>query len=155
MSEQMCDFNSDSMRCSRCGYLAESLPTYRVCHTLEEIARHYLHTASSNRIRVPPIRLGDAVSSALEYVGVTKERVSKAIGKDCGCKQKQDTLNLIGMSVSGAVNNAANKVINALLPNPYSDDEVASLANSLAKNPETNKGLLAPPPAENEPPAIG
>lgn len=155
VAEKMCEFDAATMRCVRCGYLAQGLPNYRVCRTLEEMARKYLSDVSANRISIPPLRIGDAVSAALSSVGVTKERVSQAIRKDCGCKQKQDTLNLIGMSITGAINSAANGVINAVLPNPFSDDDVAAVANSMASSPETNPGLVAPPPPSNPPPPVG
>jgi hypothetical protein len=37
--------------------------------------------------------LGDHVASALSAVGITKERVSKALGRPCGCKQRQQKMN--------------------------------------------------------------
>ena len=40
--------------------------------------------------------LGDMVASALSAVGITKERVSKAIGKPCGCAKRQEKLNELG-----------------------------------------------------------
>lgn len=40
--------------------------------------------------------LGDMVASALSAVGITKERVSKALGKDCGCAKRQAALNDLG-----------------------------------------------------------
>ena len=40
--------------------------------------------------------LGDMVASALSAVGITKERVSKAIGKPCGCAKRQEALNDLG-----------------------------------------------------------
>jgi hypothetical protein len=43
--------------------------------------------------------LGDMVSSALSAVGITKERVSAAIGRDCGCKGRQEALNAIGRRI--------------------------------------------------------
>lgn len=47
----------------------------------------------------PPPGLGDMVSSALSAVGITKERVSAAIGRDCGCKGRQEALNAIGRRI--------------------------------------------------------
>jgi hypothetical protein len=41
--------------------------------------------------------LGDMVAAGLSAVGITPERVSKALGvKDCGCKKRQQRLNDIG-----------------------------------------------------------
>jgi len=41
--------------------------------------------------------LGDMVAAGLSAVGITKERVSAALGvKDCGCTKRQQALNAIG-----------------------------------------------------------
>jgi hypothetical protein len=41
--------------------------------------------------------LGDMVAAGLSAVGITPERVSKALGvKDCGCKKRAEALNRIG-----------------------------------------------------------
>lgn len=40
--------------------------------------------------------LGDMVAAGLSAVGITKERVSKAIGKPCGCAKRQEKLNELG-----------------------------------------------------------
>lgn len=37
--------------------------------------------------------LGDHVASALSTVGITEERVSKALGRPCACKQRQQKMN--------------------------------------------------------------
>ena len=47
----------------------------------------------------PPARpgLGDMVSAGLSAIGITPERVSKALGvKDCGCKKRAEALNRLG-----------------------------------------------------------
>ena len=48
-----------------------------------------------------PRGLGDMVSSALSAVGITKERVSKAIGRPCGCGERQAALNSLGAKYLG------------------------------------------------------
>ena len=40
--------------------------------------------------------LGDMVADGLASVGITKDRVSKAIGRPCGCAKRQDKLNELG-----------------------------------------------------------
>jgi len=40
--------------------------------------------------------LGDRVASALAAIGITKERVSKALGRPCGCAKRQAKLNDLG-----------------------------------------------------------
>jgi hypothetical protein len=37
--------------------------------------------------------LGDVIHRALSSVGVTPERVSRWVGRECGCKERQDRLN--------------------------------------------------------------
>lgn len=39
---------------------------------------------------------GDQLATALEAVGVTKERVSAWLGKPCGCPERQAKLNRLG-----------------------------------------------------------
>jgi len=47
--------------------------------------------------QAPPVittpLLGDAISSALSAVGITEERVSKWLGKPCGCGARKEKLN--------------------------------------------------------------
>jgi len=40
--------------------------------------------------------LGDAVAAGLSAVGITPERVSKAIGRPCGCGKRKRALNRVG-----------------------------------------------------------
>jgi hypothetical protein len=40
--------------------------------------------------------LGDMVAAGLSAVGITKERVSKMLGKPCGCAKRQKMLNELG-----------------------------------------------------------
>lgn len=40
--------------------------------------------------------LGDMVAAGLSAMGITKERVSKAVGGDCGCSKRQEKLNDLG-----------------------------------------------------------
>lgn len=40
--------------------------------------------------------LGDMVASGLSAVGITKERVSQIVGRDCGCRKRQQALNELG-----------------------------------------------------------
>ena len=42
------------------------------------------------------VGLGDMVASGLSAVGITKERVSRVIGRPCGCGQRQQALNALG-----------------------------------------------------------
>lgn len=40
--------------------------------------------------------LGDYVAKGLSAIGITKERVSKVLGKPCGCGKRQQKLNELG-----------------------------------------------------------
>lgn len=40
--------------------------------------------------------LGDRVAAGLSAVGITKERVSALVGRDCGCQERQELLNHVG-----------------------------------------------------------
>lgn len=86
------------------------------------LGRHFLHLDKMYRPHVPeaaakndllellrqrfadasPPRpgLGDMVSAGLSAIGITPERVSKALGvKDCGCKKRQKQLNDLGRRI--------------------------------------------------------
>ena len=87
MEQKLCEFGPD-MTCRRCGAVAKSLPSFRVCEVLQRQL----------------IAVGDVVASALEKIGVTKalvERVTGTQGKPggCGCQQRQNTLNKVGYVV--------------------------------------------------------
>jgi hypothetical protein len=59
--------------------------------THDELAAH-----PGRRVEARP-GLGDMVSAGLSAIGITPERVSKALGvKDCGCRQRAEALNRIG-----------------------------------------------------------
>jgi len=67
--------NCSSGTCKRCGRACFSKDLYRNC-------------------RRPG--LGDRVAAALSALGITKERVSRAVGGDCGCQKRQEKLNRWG-----------------------------------------------------------
>lgn len=48
-----------------------------------------------------PRGLGDYVAAGLSAVGITKERVSAAIGRPCLCAERQAALNEIGRKYLG------------------------------------------------------
>ena len=43
--------------------------------------------------------LGDMVKAGLSAIGITEERVSKAIGRPCGCSKRAGKLNELGRKV--------------------------------------------------------
>lgn len=44
-------------------------------------------------VLAPTFKLGDMVEAALSKVGITKERVSSWLGKECNCAERQEKLN--------------------------------------------------------------
>lgn len=42
------------------------------------------------------MRLGDKVEAALKLVGVTEERVTRWVGRPCGCAVRKERLNQLG-----------------------------------------------------------
>jgi hypothetical protein len=55
------------------------------------IANYKLYYMEKNKSK----GLGDTVAKITKATGIKKvvEKVSKAVGKDCGCAKRQDTLN--------------------------------------------------------------
>ena len=84
-------------RCQERGYtLAEVRPCIVAQHddgtiTVDETHPSYPH---------PRKGWGDHVADGLAAVGITKERVSKLVGRDCGCAKRQAALNAIGHKVA-------------------------------------------------------
>lgn len=80
-----CDFTYDANCgvCSRCGF--------RLCNARPPIRRRC-------EVQLKP-GLGDMVASGLSAIGVTKARVSKLAGGDCGCSKRQEALNALGRKI--------------------------------------------------------
>lgn len=92
---------------SRCDGLPEMLCRYAAATNAEQIDGVWLHIDKGSEAATPERDalsryidhgpgLGDMVAAGLEKVGITKERVSKAIGKPCGCAKRQQALNELG-----------------------------------------------------------
>lgn len=137
----LCHFNTDTLRCQRCGFLVKSLPHYRHCQTIEEMARSHLDAWAHGRIKIPPLRLGSMIAAGLTTIGVTEDRVKKIIGKDCGCAARKSKLDAVGEGVTTAIQSVANRALDAVLPHPVTEADVAALAQSIASSPLTNQGL--------------
>jgi len=81
------------MRCRQRGY---TLDEVRPCIVMQD-GDHVIvdeNHAAYPRERKPG--LGDLVKTALSAVGITEERVSRAIGRPCGCSKRAEHLNEIG-----------------------------------------------------------
>jgi hypothetical protein len=83
------------IRCRQRGYTLDEVRACIVSQDGDEITVDETHPA------YPQARpgLGDMVSSALSAVGITKERVSAAIGRPCACGQRQQALNELGRKI--------------------------------------------------------
>jgi hypothetical protein len=79
-------------RCRQRGYTLEQVRPCIASQDGDQITVDETHPAYP---RAKP-GLGDMVAAGLAAVGITKERVSKAIGKPCGCAKRQERLNELG-----------------------------------------------------------
>ena len=62
--------------------------------------RHPAYPRKEKAGFVKPRRgLGDMVKAGLSAIGITEERVSKAIGRPCGCGQRAEALNELGRKI--------------------------------------------------------
>lgn len=82
-------------RCRERGYTLDEVSACIVSQDGDAITVDETHPAYP---RAKP-GLGDMVSSALSAVGITKERVSKLAGGDCGCAKRQQALNELGRKI--------------------------------------------------------
>jgi hypothetical protein len=83
-------------RCRQRGY---TLDEVRPCIVSEDGDRIVVDETHFAYPRERKTGLGDMVASALSAVGITKERVSAAIGKPCGCAKRQEALNALGRKI--------------------------------------------------------
>lgn len=60
-------------------------------------------------MRIGTPGLGDAVENALSSVGITKDRVSKWLGRPCQCKERLEKLNRLGAWVSRVLSGKTDK----------------------------------------------
>ena len=84
-------------RCRQRGYTLEEVrPCIVAEHEDGTITVDETHPAYPH----PRKGWGDHVADGLAAVGITKERVSKLVGRDCGCAKRQAALNAIGQKVT-------------------------------------------------------
>jgi hypothetical protein len=82
-------------RCRERGYTLEEVRACIVSQDGDTITVDETHPAYP---RARP-GLGDMVAAGLSAVGITKERVSKLAGGDCGCAKRQAALNELGRKI--------------------------------------------------------
>jgi hypothetical protein len=87
-----CHLRHLEARCRQRGYTLDEVRACIVSQDGDRITVDETHPAYP---RAKP-GLGDMVAAGLAAVGITKERVSKAIGKPCGCAKRQERLNELG-----------------------------------------------------------
>jgi len=88
-----CHIRHLEARCRQRGYTLDQVRGCIVAQDGDQITVDETHAAYP---RATP-GLGDMVAAGLSAVGITPERVSKALGvEDCGCKKRQETLNQFG-----------------------------------------------------------
>ena len=80
-------------RCRERGYTLDEVAPCIVSQDRDTITVDETHPAYP-RNQKPG--LGDYVAAGLSAVGITPERVSKALGRPCGCKERQSRLNELG-----------------------------------------------------------
>jgi hypothetical protein len=91
-------FISHDLLMDRCRKNSSSLSQVEHCITRRVSAGVFVDdTKAPDWLVVSQKRgLGDMVADGLAAVGITKERVSKAIGRPCGCDKRQKRLNDLG-----------------------------------------------------------
>jgi hypothetical protein len=141
----MCEF-SDDLTCRRCGYKARQKKTYRECKTLDELATHLAKVTTPPWVPVPNPMLGDRVANALAYFGVTKSRVSAAVGGDCGCEKRQAGLNKLGGVAAKAVEVVLDRAVAAVIGDRVQDGAAEAIRGQLMLSQDVNAGLKDGPP---------
>ena len=87
-----CNIADLEQRCRERGYKLDEVRPCIVSEDGDAITVDETHQAYP---RARP-GLGDMVAAGLSAIGVTKERVSRAVGGDCGCSKRQEKLNELG-----------------------------------------------------------
>jgi len=87
-----CRLHHLEARCRERGYTLEQVEACIVSRDGDRLVVDETHAAYP---RARP-GLGDMVAAGLSAIGITKARVSKLAGGDCGCKKRQQALNELG-----------------------------------------------------------
>jgi hypothetical protein len=93
--------------------IAPEPPVTSIVETLEAPLTHAIEKTRimGNHEFTTPWAVGDAVSQALDMVGITKERVSAWIGRPCqGCWERQRRLNQLGWLAKKALSGGLDEV---------------------------------------------
>jgi hypothetical protein len=71
---------------------------HRLCQTSEKHWQAWEEGRGAGQVRHVP-GLGDYVAAGLEKLGITKQRVSRLLGRPCKCRERQRRLNELGRVV--------------------------------------------------------
>jgi hypothetical protein len=63
-----------------------------------------------------PLQLGDAVEKALTAVGITSERVTAFLGRECGCAERKEKLNRLSSWAASFFTGTAEPIENIIPP---------------------------------------
>ena len=90
-------------------------------------------------------KLGDVVERALATVGVTEERVTKALGRPCGCKRRREMLNRLSLWAARVVTGRAEDA------EKYLEEIIGGAEQTTGVGDQTlPRPSLAAPPMESE-----
>jgi hypothetical protein len=87
--------SSFESRCRERGYTFEQVRPCIVSEDGDMVTVDETHPAYP---RAKP-GLGDMVKAGLSAIGITEERVSRAIGRPCGCSKRAEALNALGRKI--------------------------------------------------------
>ena len=87
--------NKFEARCRERGYTLDEVRACIVAEDGDTITVDETHEAYPRA----KAGLGDMVAAGLSAIGITKERVSKVVGKPCGCAKRQEALNALGRKI--------------------------------------------------------
>ena len=88
----VCHWRNLEARCRERGYRWDQVADCIVAVNGDTITVDEHHPAYPR----PRPGLGDMVAAGLSSVGITKDRVSAVVGRDCGCADRQEWLNRLG-----------------------------------------------------------
>jgi hypothetical protein len=83
---------------ARCRERGTTLDAVRACIVSEDGDTITVDETHPAYPRAKP-GLGDMVKAGLSAIGITEERVSKAIGRPCGCSKRAEALNELGRRI--------------------------------------------------------
>ena len=90
-----CRLHHLEARCRQRGYTLDEVRACIVSQDGDQITVDETHPAYP---RAKP-GLGDMVAAGLSAIGITEQRVSKVLGRPCGCSNRAEALNELGRRI--------------------------------------------------------